>query len=795
MNLILSFLLLFCMQIDFLLSQKKSSPRVKKEIKHDQEAEEYLELFQNVFDRLSTTYVDSINKPEIILSGIKGLMLPLDPYTKILMGRSKDNYEVLRRGKYGGIGISIDEVRDTIIVTSVYQDSPSYFEGLSPGDMIIQIDTTNAINIGVRKAVKLLKGEIDDKLDITIYRKKEKSKQVFTLRRGNISVSNVPYWGINEDKIGYIRINKFSKNTSELFAKGLDELSDLGMKGLIVDLRLNGGGLLNESIKILDTLLPIDLDNPILYRKGRTRDSEYYSRNEPNIDSSVPIVLLQDKRSASASEIVSGVLQDLDRAIIIGEKSFGKGLVQITNTLNDSISLKVTTAKYYLPSGRLIQKSDYLGNGVLTDGLDKKDSVFYTLNMREVLGGKGILPDIKMNKDRMPSFVASLWKSERLFVSFSENIYSSLTNNSIAMYKHFIMNKYPDSYSILDSNIFYIDALKGYDDYSERLSSNKNLIIDLNKKLSVIQEANKIYKQLNKYEKYQNLTNKDLDNIVYHVYNFKNYFSSGPFDSKRPTSKILKTYIEEVENGLQNGPLVVAGHNVYQIILKLLGIMNSIELKKLDDSERFIDGVNYGEINTSINDIKSKLESISKQIQLQGEAISWYVGILSNNITSPHLSVPISEYDREFIDKNIDIKKINRKMARSFKNYIEEYNFQYKIEGEREFDKLKDALNSYEDFSLDTLSSKKFFQSYFKNKKFKKTVRDLERFLIKKKETYFFKDENLDWVINGILREYSRISLGNVEAVKTSLYVDSQYYDSMEYLIDLNIYNDILSKQ
>ena len=178
MNLILLFLFIFCVQIDFLLSQKNTNPRMKKKINHGQEAEEYLELFHNVFDRLSTTYVDSINKPEIILSGIKGLMLPLDPYTKILMGRSKDNYEVLRRGKYGGIGISIDEVRDTIIVTSVYQDSPSYFEGLSPGDMIIQIDTTNAIDIGVSKAVKLLKGEIDDKLDITIYRKKEKSKKI-----------------------------------------------------------------------------------------------------------------------------------------------------------------------------------------------------------------------------------------------------------------------------------------------------------------------------------------------------------------------------------------------------------------------------------------------------------------------------------------------------------------------------------------------------------------------------------------------------------------------------------------
>lgn len=149
------------------------------------------------------------------------------------------------------------------------------------------------------------------------------------------------------------------------------------LKGLIVDLRSNGGGLLLQAINILDFLLEKDLDNPILVRKGRNSERKYFSSNEPIINDSIPIVILQNSRSASASEIVSGVLQDLDRAIVMGQNSFGKGLVQITKTINDSMKLKVTTAKYYLPSGRLIQKYDYLGNGVLTDGLDKQDSIFF----------------------------------------------------------------------------------------------------------------------------------------------------------------------------------------------------------------------------------------------------------------------------------------------------------------------------------------------------------------------------------------------------------------------------------
>ena len=467
------FFLIF--QFDLLFSQAKAEKKQKKKQKEkqkpSQETEDYLELFHTVFNRLNTTYVDSINSSELILSGIKGLMEPLDPYTKLLMGKSKENYDVLRKGKYGGVGISIDEVRDTIIITSVYQDSPSYFEGLSPGDMIIKIDTTSAINIGISKAVKLLKGNIDAEVDIHIYKKKSKEKKLFTLRRGNISVKNVPYWGIDENKIGYIKINKFSKNTSNLFIDALKDLSFLGMEGLVIDFRLNGGGLLSESIKILDALLPIDIENPILSRKGRTRNTEYFSKSEPYINSEIPIILLQDRRSASASEIVSGVLQDLDRAVIVGNKSFGKGLVQITNTLNDSISLKITTAKYYLPSGRLIQKSDYLGNGTLTDGLDKKDSTFYTSNGRKVLGGSGILPDIKTQKKSMPSFVVSLWKNERLFISFAETIYDSFTEDAFSLYKKFLLNKYDDSCESLDSNIYYVNIFKDEYNLSEKINS------------------------------------------------------------------------------------------------------------------------------------------------------------------------------------------------------------------------------------------------------------------------------------------------------------------------------------
>ena len=782
----------FIFQFDFLFSQGKFEKKEKKKQEYNQEIEDYLKLFHTVFDRLSSSYVDSINSSEIILSGIKGLMNPLDPYTKLLMGKSKERYDILRKGKYGGVGISIDEVRDTIIITSVYQDSPSYFEGLNPGDMIIKIDTTSAINIGISKAVKLLKGEIDAEIDILIYRKKKKEKKIFTLRRGNISVNNVPYWGMDENNIGYIKINKFSKNTSNLFIKGLDELSSLGMEGLIIDLRLNGGGLLNESIKILDALLPVDLENPILFRKGRTRNTRYFSKNEPHINLKTPIILLQDRRSASASEIVSGVLQDLDRAVIVGGKSFGKGLVQMTNTLNDSISLKITTAKYYLPSGRLIQKSDYLKNGVLTDGLDKKDSTFYTSNGRKVLGGSGILPEIKTQKKLMPPFVVSLWRNERLFISFAESIYNSFTNDAFLLYKKFLLNKYNDSFSNLDSNIYYVDIFKDGNNLSKKIDFNKNVSIDLLKRYALIREVAKIYKQLDKYERYQNLEPKDYDHIVYHIYKFKDYFTTGNFDSKRPTTKELKLYINDIKNGLLDGKLIVREHDIYDIMLKLLGIMTSIEVRNLDETEKYVDEIDYLDIDANLKSLEDKMNLITKKIRLQREVLNWYIKILSGNIASPHYSVPINEYDYKFISKEINVIKIKNKMVSNFKKYVEKYEFDYKVEGEKEFQKLKDILITYQDFSQDTSENNNFFESYIKRNKYKKTIKDLEKFIAKKKNEFFFKDESLDWIINGILREYSRLSINNAEAIRTSLYIDSEYYESIELLKDLDKYNNIL---
>ena len=327
---------------------------------------EYIEVLEKSINLLETNYVDSINLSQMILSGVKGLMVPLDPYTKLLMDQSKESYDLLRKGKYGGIGIQIGLRRDTLTVLATYENSPAYSEGLQVGDNIMMIDSLSTKGLTLKESSTQIKGELDSTVVLHIYRASTKQKMKFELTRANIPLKNVPYAGINDEGIGYIRITRFSKNSDKDFKDGLKKIIDEGLKGLIIDLRSNSGGLLRSAINILDNIT--ERGELLLTQKGKTprSNNEFSSRRQPILDKKIPIVVLINGRSASASEIVAGAIQDLDRGVVIGQKSFGKGLVQRMYDLNDTTTLKITTAKFYLPSGRLIQKQDYLNNGFLT---------------------------------------------------------------------------------------------------------------------------------------------------------------------------------------------------------------------------------------------------------------------------------------------------------------------------------------------------------------------------------------------------------------------------------------------
>ena len=468
----------FCFQFMFALTDKVSS-----EINSNASDEEMLDLFEEAFYKLKKSYVDSINSEEVIKSGIKGMVKPLDPYTKLLVGSSKDRLEMLTKGKYGGVGISIGFRRDTLIVLSPMENSPAYNEGIWPGDKIIQVDSISTIGMTTSEAAEIIRGEMGSEVVLHIYRPSEKKKIQFTLIRDNIKVRDVPYYGIDNDEIGYIRITRFSRHTANDFRKALIELKKEDIKGLVIDLRGNSGGLLSNAISILDEF--VDRNTLLLYTKGRIEknNKKFRARRNKTISSDIPISVLINKGSASASEIVSGALQDLDRAVIIGQKSFGKGLVQSIFPLNDTATLKITTQKYYTPSGRLIQKQDYLGNGVLTDGFDKKDTTFTTIGGRPVKGGGGISPDIIVKSEKIPPFVQALWR-EGVFLNFCASYdKSKLRYENKVVINDEIINDFidfvkEDSLDYNDYGEYYLEKIKDALKDKEHLLKSENNLFD-----------------------------------------------------------------------------------------------------------------------------------------------------------------------------------------------------------------------------------------------------------------------------------------------------------------------------
>ena len=515
---------------------------------------DYKKLLDQTLEYIEQDYVDSVSYPDLIISSMKGMLKPLDPYTRVVIGSSKERLDLMTKGKYGGVGIRIGVLRDTLTVLSPMENSPAYTEGIKAGDQIVRIDSTDAIGFSTREASKIIKGELGSKVTLHIRRPGQKGKFSFELTRANITVKDVPYWQVDENSIGYIRVTRFSRNTYEDFLKALkdidsenftdsngngrrdiaenfmdknkngiwdegerfadknkngiwdegesfDDINGNGefdtngnLKGLIIDLRGNSGGLLREAIGMLNSV--IKKGEPLLQTKGKNGKvlRTYKSTTNPVLSEDVPLVVLVNKSSASASEIIAGVIQDLDRGLILGKTTFGKGLVQQPKSLNDTISIKVTNAKYYIPSGRLIQKEDY---GLLKD-MNSKDSVFYTLNMkRPVNGGGGIAPDIKVEPIKPPAFISSLWK-ERVFLSFSSEY---INKNKISNLDFEISSK------VLDDFETYCDNLKSDISYTlpgerELKLMKEKLDINTNNSFSLFRDNASMSRNIKKMEKY-----------------------------------------------------------------------------------------------------------------------------------------------------------------------------------------------------------------------------------------------------------------------------------------------------
>ncbi len=376
-----------------------------------------IEILVNMFRDLNLFYVDSIEPDRMLSNAAAGMVLELDPYTEYISEEEMKNFEILTTGKYGGIGSLIRQKGDYVIFAEPYKDSPADRAGIRIGDRLIEIEGKSAKGLSTQQVSDLLKGEPGTSVNVKIERLLSGETVPLKIKREVITLPGIPYYGMVTDTVGYIRHSDFTEACSNDMCNAIMELKGKGAKGLILDYRGNGGGILQEAVKIISAFVPKGTE--AVSMKGRTKESSstFYTENEP-LDTAIPIVILTDSHSASAAEIVSGSLQDMDRAVLIGKRTFGKGLVQSTRPLGYNSYLKLTTAKYYLPSGRCIQAIDYTKRnedgsiGHIPDSLIRE---YATRNGRKVYDGGGIMPDVTMPDEYVSRFAYTVYNKGYIF--------------------------------------------------------------------------------------------------------------------------------------------------------------------------------------------------------------------------------------------------------------------------------------------------------------------------------------------------------------------------------------------
>jgi len=382
-----------------------------------------IDIFFSVFREINAFYVDEVDPEKLIHAGINGMLAILDPYTTYIPESEIDELKFMTTGEYGGIGAIIKKAGDYVVIYEIYKNSPSHKYGLLQGDTIVSINKKDIKNLEINEVSDLLKGTPGTKVNIEIRRMNMKKPIIKEIERESITINNIPYSGIIENKYGYIKLSNFTKDASKEMYDKLINFKNNNIEGLIIDLRNNPGGLLIEAVKIANLFLKKNVE--IVSTRGRFQqwNKTYYTEDEP-IDTITPIVLIVNKNTASASEILAGSLQDYDRAVIIGEKTFGKGLVQTTRQLGYNNQLKITTSRYYIPSGRCIQEINYNGKKLI----DKK--AFKTKNGRIVYDAGGITPDIPYNFEYFEDVVKELLNKDFIF-NYATNIFLQQPKNKI----------------------------------------------------------------------------------------------------------------------------------------------------------------------------------------------------------------------------------------------------------------------------------------------------------------------------------------------------------------------------
>jgi carboxyl-terminal processing protease len=440
------------------------------------EIAKHIEIYSSLFKTLNEVYVDDVNPNHLLNTTVESMLAKLDPYTVYISEDKIEDYRTLSTGQYGGIGASTVRLEGHVFISAVVQEGPAYQAGIEVGDEVITAAGVLVLNKNNDELNQLVRGQAKTTIVLGIRKNGAKETINTSIVRDKITIKNVPYYGILTESVGYVKFTQFTENGSKNISKAIKELKKKGATSLILDLRSNPGGFLREAVNICNLFIP--KDKIVVETKGKRSEnsSSFLTLNQP-IDLTIPVVILINRSSASASEIVSGTLQDYDRAVIMGQKSYGKGLVQNIRPLTYNAQLKVTIAKYYTASGRCIQALDYTNrndDGSVGEVPDSLKTAYKTTNGRTVLDGGGVDPDILTDEINISELIIKLIQDGRIYTYANE---FKLANNSIAS---------PEKFNLSNSQFNdFVNWLAKYDiDYRNPLEKELIKMEELSQNLS-----------------------------------------------------------------------------------------------------------------------------------------------------------------------------------------------------------------------------------------------------------------------------------------------------------------------
>lgn len=512
----------------------------------DFELTKNLDIFYTLFREVNIFYVDEVDPGDLMQKGIDAMLKNLDPYTNYIPESKMEDYKFMTTGQYGGVGAMIRRDGDYVVISEPYEGFPAVKAGLKAGDVILKVDDKSLYKKSTKEVSELLKGQAGTDLTLTIKRYGIENPIEVKLTRSKIKLNSVSYEGMISKDVGYLKLSRFTMGASKEVSDAVKDLiNNKNAKSIVFDLRGNPGGLLIESVNIVNVF--VNKGQEVVSTKGKISQwNKEYKTMYQSINDTIPLVLLVNRGSASASEIVSGSIQDLDRGVIIGERTFGKGLVQTTRKLSYNAKLKVTTAKYYIPSGRCIQALDYThrnADGSVGKIPDSLISKFSTKNGRVVYDGGGILPDIIVKPENLSNIAANL---------VIRNIIFNYCNYYVS--KHDSINKL-NLFALSDND--YLDFINFVDtidfDYESASEEELKNLIDISKKEKYYDLVKNQLLQLQKdlksdKDKDLNTFKDEISKLISEEISSRYYYQNGRFETMLKSDPIIDTALNILSN-------------------------------------------------------------------------------------------------------------------------------------------------------------------------------------------------------------------------------------------------------